>query len=597
MVNELVVSYDRVQRRAELEFSGDGAIWPRIRRVCQDKSDQCEISGPASLRLPWWTFLAAKEDLEFLAKRYGFAILPGEGAGTKLSEAEDVTRRYDAAIQTPPTDPVVLKEGLARAGFVRELTAEQLRNICKLTSWASGATFSVPGAGKTTEALALYAFRRKANSRLLVICPKNAFAAWEEQLEECLPEDSGFERLRGGRAIIQKVLERKAPNKVLLSYHQSPNIIDLIADFVDQPDSFLFLDESHKIKRGFSGKIGNNLLSASELPRTKLIMSGTPMPNDISDLVPQFRFLFPEIPADETSVESFIKPVYVRTTKKELNLPDVKYQVTRIPLLPAQHALYELLRSEIARQTRAGISPRDRSLLRRTGQSALRLLQLVTNPALLARIPFDHQTLLGDVLGEGDSPKLEYACYRARELAFEEKKSIIWSSFVDNVELVANRLIDLGAEFIHGGVDAGDEEDEGTREQKIKRFHEDENCYVLVANPAACGEGISLHTVCHHAIYLDRNYNAAQFLQSQDRIHRLGLPPDIVTYIEILVAPNTVDDSVQRRLDMKIANMARVLEDESLKVEPEVVDLDSDGFNNEDLKDFLNHVATVEEDA
>ena len=44
---------------------------------------------------------------------------------------------------------------------------------------------------------------------------------------------------------------------------------------------------------------------------------------------------------------------------------------------------------------------------------------------------------------------------------------------------------------------------------------------VLVANPAAAAESISLHEHCNHALYLDRTYNAGQFLQSQDRIHRL----------------------------------------------------------------------------
>lgn len=596
MANELVVSYERESRRATLEYSGEANIWPRVRRSCQDKSDQCEIVGPLSLRLPWWTFLAARPDLEFLAKRYGFNLRAGAGAQDKLTEAQDVTRRYEAAIKAPPTDIKELKKKLSNVGFTRPLTSEQERNISRLTAWTSGATFSVPGAGKTTEALALYAYRRKPDSRLLVVCPINAFAAWEEQLEECMPGEPGFERLRGGKIAIGRLLASKSLQKALLSYHQLPNVIELIADFIDRPNSLLFLDESHKIKRGFAGVIGNTILSASELPRTKLIMSGTPMPNEIADLVPQFRFLFPEIPADEETVEKFIKPIYVRTTKKELDLPPVKPVLIKLPMRPAQHSLYELLRSEVARQSK-GISPRDRMLLRRTGQSALRLLQLVTNPALLARVPFDHQTLLADVLGEGDSPKLEYACYRARELAFEGKKSIVWSSFVDNVELVAKRLVDLGAEYIHGGVDAGDEDAEGTREQKIKRFHEDENCFVLVANPAACGEGISLHTVCHNAIYLDRNYNAAQFLQSQDRIHRIGLPKDVITHVEILVAPNTVDDSVQRRLDAKIANMARVLEDDSLRVEPEIVELDSDGFNAADLTDFLGHVAAEMEDA
>ena len=112
----------------------------------------------------------------------------------------------------------------------------------------------------------------------------------------------------------------------------------------------------------------------------------------------------------------------------------------------------------------------------------------------------------------------------------------------------------------------------------------------MVANPAACGEGISLHTVCHHAIYLDRNYNAAQYLQSEDRIHRLGLPPEQETFVEILQAPGTIDESVDRRLSHKIDKMAQVLNDEALKVEPEVVDLDADGFNEGDLTDFLQHL-------
>src|SRR5437588_8148393 len=62
---------------------------------------------------------------------------------------------------------------------------------------------------------------------------------------------------------------------------------------------------------------------------------------------------------------------------------------------------------------------------------------------------------------------------------------------------------------------------------------------IVVATSRVRGEGISLHTVCHNAIYLDRDYDAAQFLQSQDRIHRLGLPANVITHIEILVAPNS----------------------------------------------------------
>jgi hypothetical protein len=168
-------------------------------------------------------------------------------------------------------------------------------------------------------------------------------------------------------------------------------------------------------------------------------------------------------------------------------------------------------------------------------------------------------------------------------------KVLIWSSFVQNVEYIAERLSDLGAVYIHGGVDAGDEDDDETREGKIKLFHDDPTVNVMVANPAAASEGISLHTVCHHAIYLDRTFNAAHYLQSEDRIHRLGLPPDQSTTIEIVECEGTVDQAVNDRLVAKVGRMAVALEDSSLSIDPLPIDIVDDpemyqaGLNERDV--------------
>jgi hypothetical protein len=91
---------------------------------------------------------------------------------------------------------------------------------------------------------------------------------------------------------------------------------------------------------------------------------------------------------------------------------------------------------------------------------------------------------------------------------------------------------------------------------------------VLVANPAAAAEGISLHTVCHHALYLDRTFNAAHYLQSEDRIHRLGLPPHQRTSIEIVECAGTLDQTVRERLSQKVGRMAEALNDSSLRIDP-----------------------------
>ena len=135
-----------------------------------------------------------------------------------------------------------------------------------------------------------------------------------------------------------------------------------------------------------------------------------------------------------------------------------------------------------------------------------------------------------------------------------------------------------------------------SREARIREFNDhDSPCRVLVANPAACSEGISLHHVCHRAIYIDRNYNAGNYLQSEDRIHRIGLAADTRTYITILSCPGTIDASVERRLRAKVAAMASVLDDPDLNIQPLDLDEDDDlaGLDAQDIED-LRRMLTVD---
>jgi SNF2 family DNA or RNA helicase len=314
------------------------------------------------------------------------------------------------------------------------------------------------------------------------------------------------------------------------------------------------------------------------------------MPQANTDLDPQLKFLYPELNLRANPSIELIQPIYVRTTKDELGLDSPVFIKIPVSLTPEQQTFYTLLKSETARQMR-GISRFNRMNLRRMGRSIIKLMQFVSNPALLAQdVATTFSEELSKVFLEGKSAKVDFACKRARELARLGEKSIIWTSFVNNVELIANRLEDIGADYIHGGVDAGDDTEADTREGKIKRFHDDANAMVLVANPAAASEGISLHKVCHTAIYVDRSFNAAHYLQSVDRIHRLGLAPGITTKIEIIECKNTVDEVIYERLKTKIDRMAEVLKDKSLKI-------NEDDYAYYDDMDELSIVGLDEGDA
>ena len=124
-------------------------------------------------------------------------------------------------------------------------------------------------------------------------------------------------------------------------------------------------------------------------------------------------------------------------------------------------------------------------------------------------------------------------------------------------------LKDFEPLIVFGGVPKDDAEDvEFNREQQIRQFKESSHPIVLIANPAACAESISLHKVCHHAIYLDRTFNCGQYLQSLDRIHRIGLGPDEVVTYHLLIANKTIDETIDRRLQEKERTMLQMLEDD-----------------------------------
>lgn len=562
--------------------------WHEVCRTCKELGEGVSLNKINELVMPWWSFLSLRPSISLLLRKHKLRLTASEEATRLLKLSLRRENTYKQAKEGHMTySEEDVKRILAERHFDRTLKDHQLRNVAKLASLPAGATFSVPGAGKTTEALALYCLKKTEETKLLIVAPKNAFAAWEETLSVCMPDSPQVVRLRGKK--VEELLQEK-PQIMVINYQMLPNVLTQVASYLSTVPFFMFLDESHRIKRGTQGVHGRAVLSLSHLPEQKLIMSGTPLPNDTEDLVSQFNFLYPEVRVDKKTVVNHISPIYVRTTKEELDLPKPLYHKIEIQMSPAQRRLYNLMRDEELRQIEL-VQARDRNKLRSMGKSVQKLLQVSSNPSLLANSDFRHHELLKDVLLEGDTPKINYVCSRARELARDDRKVIIWSTFVQNIEQIASRLSDLGADYIHGGVDSGSEDEIDTREAKIKRFHKDPNCFVLVANPAAAGEGISLHTVCHDAIYLDRSYNAAHFLQSVDRIHRLGLSKEIETNVELVISPDSVDQSVERRLTEKINRMSQVLNDPSIMIELEYADEEIEGeLSEQDIIDFTSHL-------
>jgi SNF2 family DNA or RNA helicase len=162
--------------------------------------------------------------------------------------------------------------------------------------------------------------------------------------------------------------------------------------------------------------------------------------------------------------------------------------------------------------------------------------------------------------------------------------------------MLEKSLSDRDPLIIYGDVPKDDEEKvEDNRERRINEFKSDKRPRVLIANPSSCAESISLHKVCRHAIYLDRTFNAAHFMQSLDRIHRIGLSPSENVSYTILISRGTIDEVVDRKLRQKHSRMLSILNDDIgiLNLNSSIKEFTADEEIKSDFSDVRKHLLSL----
>lgn len=534
-----------------------------------------------------------------------------------LRRAQDEQRLVRELLASPraPRDLAELAvEEAAEGRFTRSLREFQQRDLAKLLGLPHGANFSVPGAGKTAVTYALYSTERSRGrvKQLLVVAPLSAFEAWETEAQRCFSAPPVVCRLEGMIPWDAEVL--------LINYQKlkEPYFEQLTAWALKAPTQIV-LDEAHRMKRGQYGEWGRACLQLAHVAQRRDILTGTPAPHSPRDFVALLDYLWPNQartilpatalhpdppPGSMELVSDALDPLFVRTTKSELDLEPPVLHVELVALGDLQEDIYDALRNRYAGMF--DLSRQDRTMLAQMGEVTMYLLEAATNPALLAgrtpdqgAIPFRYPSLavppgsrlanLIERYHRHEIPlKFKKLAVMVEQNASEGRKTLVWSNFVGNLLALERMLARYKPTLIYGGIPSSNGPivpGVRTREGELARFRSDPECLVLLANPAALGEGVSLHEVCHDAVYLDRTFNAGQYLQSIDRIHRLGLPPGTDTRVTFLLTQGTIDEQVDERVAVKAERLAAMLDDRDL-VTMALPDEEEYGEAIEDLGDL-----------
>ena len=86
------------------------------------------------------------------------------------------------------------------------------------------------------------------------------------------------------------------------------------------------------------------------------------------------------------------------------------------------------------------------------------------------------------------------------------------------------------------------------RNFSVDKFKTDESCMVLFATPQAAKEGLTL-TVANHVIFYDRGFNLDDYLQAQDRIHRISQKK--TCYIYNFITRGSIDEWIDKLIQAK----------------------------------------------
>lgn len=501
--------------------------------------------------------------------------------------------------------------------IIRPLYPLQLLSAFHMAFSQNACNFSVPGAGKTSIVYAAYTFLKglpendpKHVDKLLVIGPPSSFAPWESEYEACFGRKASSQRLSGDATIQRTHKEQHLfstnPAELTLIFHGGvESLQNEIISFLKRNKTMVVVDEAHRIKNP-EGVWGKSVVEISKEAVARIVLTGTPVPNGYEDLFNLFQFLYPyrykEIlkfhydnlvaltktasPENQRIKEfvSNISPYFIRIKKSDLKLPSITEHEIEAEMDLHQREIYDFIETKYVRSFERNSAGAVKDLLNKA--KLIRLRQAATNPALLLKPiaetlcedDYEALAIVGKLPEEfQDDSEIISMIYNYKKTGIPMKfqcvkellqdkilkdngKAIIWSIFIQNAKQLQSYLEEnnIRSRLLIGEV--GQPE----REDTIRKFNDPSNDEfpVVIANPFAVSESISLHKGCHNAIYLERDYNCANFLQSKDRIHRYGLPANQQTNYYYILSKDSIDGVIHNKLGEKVKRMEQIIDEE-----------------------------------
>lgn len=433
-----------------------------------------------------------------------------------------------------------------------------LANLCQNS--LGGILADDMGLGKTLQTISLishlYATEDVSDGHLptLIVVPVSLISNWARELTRFAPHLYTVLWTQVRENIVGPSLFR--PDVIIISYGRVRTDKYLLEKMKFR---LLVADESQTIKNAHS-QTYRAVASLQALHR--LLLTGTPIENRLSDLWSQMNIVNPHLLGSETSfrqnyeipicryanadrsekLQSLIAPYMLRRTKDRVakDLPPITEQIVLCDMTDTQRSIYEreksscrneLMLAELQRTTGQPESDKSPNLMV-VLQSILRLRMIAIDPQMLTEYEDQPDT----------SGKMNTVMEHLNMAIEENHKVLIFSSFVKDLNILASKL---DRENVRYSMLIGETKD---RAEQVDSFNADPNCRVFLLSLKAGGTGLNL-TEADYVFLLNPWWNPAVEAQAYARAHRIGQQKPVFVYR--FISQDTVEEKIVRLQETK----------------------------------------------
>ena len=399
------------------------------------------------------------------------------------------------------------------------------------------------GLGKTLQTITMLTrVYPKQTEPTLIIMPRSLLFNWQDELQKFAPQLTYYTYYGSQRDLGEAMRQQL----ILTTYALVRNDIE---QFRQQQFHYIILDESQNIKNLQSQTTQAVLLLNG---RHRLALSGTPIENNLTELYSLYRFLNPAMlgtlddfnhqyaapiqhGADKEATEALrrkIFPFMLRRLKKDVltELPDRTEQTLYVEMETDHQRFYEERRRYYQEAIQKSIKAQG------IEKSQMMMFQALSELRRIASVP--------ESLSDGAiaSPKIPLLCEQVEEAVVGGHKVVIFFNFIAGIELVGERLTELGIDY---ATMTGSTHD---RRAVIERFQQDAGCRALLMTLKTGGVGLNL-TVADTVYIFEPWWNKAAEEQAINRLHRIGQKAKVMSYA--LITRNTIEEKIRQLQQQK----------------------------------------------